>query len=93
MNGPGLFVCPGRKGDRSTTVKDITSACQVEETTPGKIKMVIPLRRERTRGREACVLFSIAWQWPDPFSPKLPEHHRELITKYANVGTGRRVSG
>jgi hypothetical protein len=74
----------GAKGIDPSTVKDITSACQVKDATPTSISVVIPCDAG-TRGRQACVLFEIPWQWPDPFSPLLPQHQRDLIGKYADV--------
>ena len=47
--------------------------------TARAIKIAIPCS-ENTRGREACVLFSIDWQWPDPFNPKLPDHIRRCTS-------------
>ena len=75
----------GKQGVDPKTVEEITSACKVVEVTPGSIRMAI-LCSEKSRGREACVLFTIPWQWPDPFNPKLPQHHREHLKRYADVG-------
>ena len=74
----------GKKGIEPNTIRDITLACKVKEVTPSSIKVAIPCSEE-TRGRQACVLFSIPWEYPDPFSPHLAEHHREHIKKYADV--------
>ena len=75
----------GKQGIESDTVQDITASCSVKSHTPGAIKVTIPCS-EKTRGHQASVLFSIPWEWPDPFSPNLPKHQRELLKKYADVG-------
>lgn len=72
------------KGVDPQTVKDITSACKVREVTSTSIAVAIPCNAG-TRGRQACVLFEIPWQWPDPFSPLLPQHQRDHLGQYADV--------
>lgn len=67
------------------TIEDITASCRVVEERPGLIRIAIPCD-EQTSGREACVLFSIDWQWPDIFNPKLPAHIHELLGMYADTG-------
>ncbi|MCP4211915.1 MAG: hypothetical protein GY764_10620 [Halieaceae bacterium] len=74
----------GAKGVDPGTVKDITSACKVREVTSTSITVAIPCNAG-TRGRQACVLFEIPWQWPDPFNPHLPQHQRDHLRQYADV--------
>jgi hypothetical protein len=74
----------GKQGADPETVEDITASCKVVEEKPGMIKIAIPCGA-KTSGREAAVLFSIDWQWPDIFNSKLPGHIRELLGKYKDA--------
>ena len=74
----------GAKGVDPGTVKDITAACKVREVTSTSITVAIPCNKT-TRGRQACVLFEIPLEWPDPFNPHLPQHQRDHLGVYADV--------
>jgi len=74
----------GAKGVDPGTVKDVTATCEVRQVTSTSITVAIPCDAG-TRGRQACVLFEIPWQWPDPFNPHLPQHQRDHLRQYADV--------
>ena len=75
----------GEEGAVPESIEDITASCKVVEEKPGMLRIAIPCDK-KTAGREASVLFSIDWQWPDIFNPKLPGHIRELLGKYKDTG-------
>jgi hypothetical protein len=68
----------------STTVKDITKFCNVQGKTENKLSMTIQSSATK-KDRQACVIVSVTFDYPDVFSPELLHFESDIINQYADL--------
>jgi hypothetical protein len=73
-----------QEGIDASTVKEITSSCQVRKATATELSVAIPCGAE-SRSRKACVIARVTLDFPAVFAPHLLRFEADIIKQYADL--------